>query len=164
MDLPPAIVARTVAEASSRCQGNTRRGLCVHIVLRLWSHQSPGDSMHTVGIRDLKAHLSRHLKRVRAGTRLLVTERGRSIATIAPVDAPVDHDWAHRFVAGGRALWSGGYQTHKGECGPPAFDRWLRDGRWEHWLPEAGNNVTALPTMSLELQARRRALLMGTDQ
>lgn len=28
-------------------------------------------------------------------------------------------------------------QTHKGECGPPAFDRWLRDGRWEHWLPEA---------------------------
>jgi prevent-host-death family protein len=64
--------------------------------------------MHTVGIRDLKAHLSRHLKRVRAGTRLLVTERGRSIATIAPVDAPVDHDWAHRFVAGGRALWSGG--------------------------------------------------------
>jgi hypothetical protein len=26
-------------------------------------------------------------------------------------------------------------QTHKGECGPPAFDRWLRDGRWEHWLP-----------------------------
>lgn len=25
--------------------------------------------------------------------------------------------------------------THKGECGPPAFDRWLRDGRWEHWLP-----------------------------
>lgn len=27
-------------------------------------------------------------------------------------------------------------QTHKGECGPPAFDRWLRDGRWEHWLPD----------------------------
>lgn len=26
--------------------------------------------------------------------------------------------------------------THKGDCGPPAFDRWLRDGRWEHWLPE----------------------------
>lgn len=24
--------------------------------------------------------------------------------------------------------------THKGDCGPPAFDRWLRDGRWEHWL------------------------------
>lgn len=27
--------------------------------------------------------------------------------------------------------------THRGDCGPPAFDRWLRDGRWEHWLPSA---------------------------
>jgi uncharacterized protein YdaU (DUF1376 family) len=27
--------------------------------------------------------------------------------------------------------------TYKGDCGPPAFDRWLRDGRWEHWLPGA---------------------------
>ena len=41
--------------------------------------------METVGIRELKAHLSRHLKRVRSGTRLMVTGRGRSIATISPV-------------------------------------------------------------------------------
>lgn len=32
-------------------------------------------------------------------------------------------------------------QTHKGECGPPAFDRWLRDGRWEHWLPGGVGSV-----------------------
>ena len=44
--------------------------------------------MDTVGIRELKAHLSRHLKRVRAGRRLLVTERGRIIASIHPVDEP----------------------------------------------------------------------------
>lgn len=25
-------------------------------------------------------------------------------------------------------------KTHKGECGPPAFDRWLKAGRWEHFL------------------------------
>jgi len=36
--------------------------------------------MDTVGIRELKAHLSRHLKRVRSGSRLLVTERGRVVA------------------------------------------------------------------------------------
>ncbi len=42
--------------------------------------------MDTVGIRELKAHLSRHLKRVRSATRLMVTERGRSIATISPVE------------------------------------------------------------------------------
>ena len=46
--------------------------------------------MDTVGIRELKAHLSRHLKRVRSGARLIVTERGRSIATISPVDTPAD--------------------------------------------------------------------------
>ena len=64
--------------------------------------------MDTIGIRELKAHLSRHLKRVRSGARLMVTVRGRSIATISPVEAPADVDWAHRLVAEGRAHWSGG--------------------------------------------------------
>lgn len=64
--------------------------------------------METVGIRELKTHLSRHLKRVRAGARLVVTERGRSIATISPVEAPADVDWAHQLVAEGRAHWNGG--------------------------------------------------------
>lgn len=66
--------------------------------------------METVGIRELKTHLSQHLKRVRSGARLLVTEHGRSIATITPVDAP-DIDWAHQLVAEGRAHWNGGKPT-----------------------------------------------------
>jgi antitoxin (DNA-binding transcriptional repressor) of toxin-antitoxin stability system len=65
----------------------------------------------SVDIRDLKAHLRRHLKRVRAGVRIAVTERGRTIATISPVDAPADVDWAHRLVAEGRAQWNGGKPT-----------------------------------------------------
>jgi len=73
--------------------------------------------METVGIRELKAHLSRHLKRVRAGARLAVTERGRTIATISPVEAPADVDWAHRLVAEGRAQWNGG--KPKGATRPP---------------------------------------------
>ena len=64
--------------------------------------------METVGIRELKTHLSRHLKRVRSGARLLVTARGRSIATISPVEAPADVNWAHQLVAQGRARWNGG--------------------------------------------------------
>jgi len=64
--------------------------------------------MNTVGIRDLKAHLSRHLKRVRSGTRLVVTERGRAIASIQPIETPDDVAWAHALVASGRAQWSGG--------------------------------------------------------
>jgi len=64
--------------------------------------------MNTVGIRELKANLSRHLKRVRSGTRLVITERGRAIASIQPIEPPVDIDWAHAMVAHGRARWHGG--------------------------------------------------------
>jgi prevent-host-death family protein len=67
--------------------------------------------MDTVGIRELKAHLSRYLRRVRAGARLLVTERGRTIAVINPVEAPADVQWAHQLVAEGRARWGGGKPT-----------------------------------------------------
>jgi hypothetical protein len=31
--------------------------------------------------------------------------------------------------------------THKGECGPPGFHKWLTDGRWEHWLPDGVGNA-----------------------
>ena len=64
--------------------------------------------MEKVGIRELKTHLSRHLKKVQSGKRLLITERGRTIATISPVDAPRALDWAYRMVAEGRAHWNGG--------------------------------------------------------
>jgi prevent-host-death family protein len=64
--------------------------------------------MNTVGIRELKAHLSRHLRRVRSGTALVITERGRAIASIQPIAAYGDADWAHALVARGQAHWSGG--------------------------------------------------------
>jgi prevent-host-death family protein len=64
--------------------------------------------MHSVGIRDLKAHLSYHLKRVCSGHRVIVTERGRAIAAIEPIDAPRSVEWAHAIVADGGARWNGG--------------------------------------------------------
>jgi len=64
--------------------------------------------MNTVGIRELKAHLSRHLRRVRSGSRLVITERGQAIATIQPIEPPADVEWAHAMVAAGRARWAGG--------------------------------------------------------
>ena len=67
--------------------------------------------METVGIRELKTHLSRHLKRVRAGARLLVTQRGRSIATIIPAEPSAEIGWAHQLVAEGHAHWGGGKPT-----------------------------------------------------
>ncbi|MEQ1895845.1 MAG: type II toxin-antitoxin system prevent-host-death family antitoxin [Vicinamibacterales bacterium] len=76
--------------------------------------------METVGIRDLKTHLSRHLKRVRAGARLVVTEHGRSIATISPVEAPASLDWAHVLVAEGDAHWGGGKPVGSAKPNGPA--------------------------------------------
>ena len=67
--------------------------------------------METVGIRELKNHLSRHLKRVRSGARLVVTERGRSIATISPIKARVGTAWADSLVEAGHAHWNGGKPT-----------------------------------------------------
>ena len=68
----------------------------------------PGTIADTVGIRDLKTHLSRHLKRVRAGARLVVTDRGRSIATISAVDTTPETAWTSTLIADGNARWSGG--------------------------------------------------------
>ncbi len=59
----------------------------------------------------VKSGLSRYLKRVRSGVRVIVTERGRAIATIGPVDLPADVEWAQALVMSGRARWSGGKPT-----------------------------------------------------
>jgi prevent-host-death family protein len=39
-----------------------------------------------VGVRELRAHLSRYLKRVAAGEEFVVTERGRPVARLAPAN------------------------------------------------------------------------------
>ena len=62
--------------------------------------------MQTVGVRELKARLSACLRRVQAGERLTVTDRGRAIATLSPVAPAVD--WVQAYVASGRAQWGGG--------------------------------------------------------
>lgn len=39
-----------------------------------------------VGVRELRNNLSRYLDRVRQGEQLVVTERGRAIARVSPVE------------------------------------------------------------------------------
>ncbi|MCV7379817.1 prevent-host-death protein [Mycobacterium alsense] len=41
-----------------------------------------------VGVRELRDQLSRHLAQVRAGRTVTVTDHGRPIARIVPVDRP----------------------------------------------------------------------------
>lgn len=64
--------------------------------------------MEMVGVRQLKAELSRYVRRVRAGARVAVTDRGRAVAVLAPIDEPPSVTWVHRLVSEGGAQWSGG--------------------------------------------------------
>lgn len=62
---------------------------------------------NSVGIRDLKANLSRHLRRVRAGERLTITDRGRPVAWMGPAPKNDADAWIWRMVAEGRVRWNG---------------------------------------------------------
>jgi antitoxin (DNA-binding transcriptional repressor) of toxin-antitoxin stability system len=50
-------------------------------------NQVMGQSMGRVGIADLKAHLSRHLRSVRGGRTLTVLDRETPIAQLVPYDS-----------------------------------------------------------------------------
>jgi prevent-host-death family protein len=41
-------------------------------------------TMKRVGVRELKAHLSEYLTKVKAGEEVIVTERGKSVAKLIP--------------------------------------------------------------------------------
>lgn len=64
--------------------------------------------MSHIGVRELKAQLSQQLKRVQRGSRLTITDRGRPIAVLSPVEPQTNTDWVWRLVAEGKASWSGG--------------------------------------------------------
>ena len=62
--------------------------------------------MTTVGVRELKAHLSEYLARARAGEVITVTDRGEKVAQLtAPAATEEDSVWA--MVRAGQAQWSG---------------------------------------------------------
>ena len=47
-------------------------------------------SRSEVGIRDLKNGLSKYIDRVQAGEEVIVTDRGRPVAKLSPLDASDD--------------------------------------------------------------------------
>jgi prevent-host-death family protein len=61
-----------------------------------------------VGIRELKAHLSAYLERVAGGARVTVTDRGREVATLAPISTLAPEAWVYTLATKGRARWAGG--------------------------------------------------------
>ena len=64
--------------------------------------------MAAVGIRELKNRLSQYLKRVRAGERLVVTERGKPVAIISPPSVTRADQRIEAMLREGVARWEGG--------------------------------------------------------
>jgi prevent-host-death family protein len=63
--------------------------------------------MTTVAVRELKNRLSEYLRKVKAGERVVITERGRAIAMISAAEIPVDKD-IEALVRERAARWTGG--------------------------------------------------------
>jgi prevent-host-death family protein len=60
----------------------------------------------SVGIRELKAHLSEYIRLVGEGETLVITHRGKDVAVIQAPDAR--HDALRRLMESGAVRWSGG--------------------------------------------------------
>jgi prevent-host-death family protein len=56
----------------------------------------------TVGVRELRRHLSAYLARVRRGERLIVTERNRPVAELGPLAR--EHPGLGRLIVEGRVV------------------------------------------------------------
>jgi prevent-host-death family protein len=60
----------------------------------------------TVGVRELKATLSACLRRVKSGDTIVISERGRPIGQISPIEASVEEK-LHKGVQSQHWSWSG---------------------------------------------------------
>ncbi|MBE9540834.1 MAG: type II toxin-antitoxin system prevent-host-death family antitoxin [Proteobacteria bacterium] len=67
--------------------------------------------MEVVGVRKLKENLSRYLKRVKSGERILITDRKRKVAIIVPCERETDEENALQLIQRGLAHWTGGKPT-----------------------------------------------------
>lgn len=73
--------------------------------------------MERIGVRELRQHASRWLRRVAAGESFEVTDRGRRVALLVP--APAD-EGLEELLAAGRARAGNG---HIRDLGPPLRPR-----------------------------------------
>lgn len=60
----------------------------------------------TIGIRELKEQLSGHLREVKGGMTLVITERGKPVARLMPMAADIDAK-LQQMLDSGQASWSG---------------------------------------------------------
>ena len=61
--------------------------------------------MQSVGVRELKAHLSRYLRQASHGETILVTCHGKDLVVIRAAQG--EHEGLRELLKSGRARWSG---------------------------------------------------------
>jgi prevent-host-death family protein len=64
--------------------------------------------METIGIRELKENLSRYMKKVKTGEKVVVTDHKKEIAIILPISKKAKEEKIYQMVQQGIASWSGG--------------------------------------------------------
>jgi len=73
--------------------------------------------MLAVGVRELKNRLSEYLNRVRAGERVMITDRGRPVAVISPTPVTPADRRIEAMLREGVVRWGGG--KPRGAVRPP---------------------------------------------
>jgi prevent-host-death family protein len=63
--------------------------------------------MQTVGVKELKENLSRYLKKVRSGERIVVTDRKKEVAVIVPSPMEAEEEQLLQLIQRGVVYWSG---------------------------------------------------------
>jgi len=63
-------------------------------------------SLTYIGIREFKSRLSHYLRRVKRGETLVITERGKPVGRLVPIEAPLEERLA-RLMQSGMADWNG---------------------------------------------------------
>jgi prevent-host-death family protein len=63
--------------------------------------------LETVGVRELKLNLSRYLRKVKEGERIMVTDRNKEVAVITPARAASLEDKLLQMVGQGLVQWTG---------------------------------------------------------
>ena len=64
--------------------------------------------MESIGIRELKENLSRYMKRVRTGEKIIVTDRKKEVAVIIPLEKKDKEEKLYQLIQRKMASWNGG--------------------------------------------------------
>jgi len=90
--------------------------------------------MDTVtGVRDLKNKLSHYLREVKKGRSIVITERGKIVATIVPAQERATAEKLQKLARSGLGTWRGGKPKGASRAvvikGKPVADIVLEDRR-----------------------------------